>query len=133
MPLTNDVSSVNASYVHQESDSESNNAGDEEEHLTDRSRLIASTTSSVRYFEYRHARYIWNSSEGSFARLYGLDKGHTINKFTSDYMYGLTKEEQDGKRTVFGRNSVDVEVKSYATLFVQEVCQINLSLYTSAY
>ena len=125
MPLTNDVSSVNASYVHRESDSESNNAGDEEEHLTDRSRLISSTTSSVRYFEYRHARYIWNALEGSFARLYGLDKGHTINKFTSDYMYGLTKEEQDGKRTVFGRNSVDVEVKSYATLFVQEVCLIN--------
>ena len=121
MALTNDISTINATYIHHESDVDSNNATDEEEGLTDRSRLITSTAPSVRYFEYRHARYIWNASEGSYVRLYGLDKGHPINKFTTDYMYGLTKEEQVGKRTIFGRNSVDVEVKSYATLFVQEV------------
>lgn len=121
MALTNDISTINATYIHHESDVGSNNTSEEEEGLTDRSRLITSTAPSVRYFKYRHARYIWNASEGSYVRLYGLDKGHPINKFTTDYMYGLTKEEQVGKRTIFGRNSVDVEVKSYATLFVQEV------------
>ena len=121
VPLSNDLTTVDAAYIHNESDNESSDASVEEGALTDRSRLITSTTSSVRYFEYRHARYIWKASEGSYVRLYGLDKGHPIRRFTEDYMYGLTKEEQAGKRTVFGRNSVDVEVKSYATLFVQEV------------
>ena len=122
--LLNDLSTIDATYIHRERDTDSNVTSEEEEGLTDRTRLITSTAASVRYFEYRHARYIWNASEGSYTRLYGLDKGHPINKFTSDYMYGLTKEEQVGKRTIFGKNSVDVEVKSYASLFVQEVCYI---------
>ena len=124
MALSNDLSAINATYIHRESDADSNITNEEEEGLTDRTRLITSTAASVRYFEYRHARYIWNASEESYTRLYGLDKGHPINKFTSDHMHGLTREEQVGKRTIFGRNSVDVEVKSYATLFIQEVCYI---------
>ena len=123
--LSNDLSTINASYIHHERDADSNITSEDEEGLTDRTRLITSTAASVRYFEYRHVRYIWNASEETYTRLYGLDKGHPINKFTSDYMHGLTKEEQVGKRTIFGRNSVDVEVKSYATLFVQEVCYID--------
>ena len=91
------------------------------ENMRDTSRLITSTKLSVRYFVYRHARYIWNSREGSYVRLYGLDKGHSITKFTTDYIYGLTRQEQMAKQTLYGTNSVDVEVKSYITLFVQEV------------
>ena len=109
---------VDATYVHRESDAESNDAVDS---MTDRSRLIASITLSVRYFEYRHVRYIWNHTEGSFVRLFGLDKGHLVNKFTREYLNGITKDEQIGRRTVYGSNSVDVEVKSYGTLFIQEV------------
>ena len=109
---------MDATYVHRESDAESNDAVDG---MTDRSRLIASITLSVRYFEYRHVRYIWNHTEGSFVRLFGLDKGHLVNKFTREYLNGITKDEQIGRRTVYGSNSVDVEVKSYGTLFIQEV------------
>ena len=120
VPLTDDVGSVIASYIHRESESESDSS-DNVENMTDRSRLITPTSLSVRYFDYRHARYIWSSREGSYVRLYGLDKGHPINKFTTDYIYGITREEQMGKRAIYGSNSVDVEVKSYATLFIQEV------------
>ena len=109
---------MDATYVHRESDTESNDAVDS---MTDRSRLITSVTLSVRYFEYRHVRYIWNHTERSFVRLFGLDKGHLLKKFTREYMNGITKDEQIGRRTVYGSNSVDVEVKSYATLFIQEV------------
>ena len=109
---------MDAIYVHRESDTESNDAVDT---MTDRSRLITSVTLSVRYFEYRHVRYIWNHTEGSFVRLFGLDKGHLVKKFTREYLNGITKDEHIGRRTVYGSNSVDVEVKSYGTLFIQEV------------
>ena len=109
---------MDATYVHRESDTESNDAVDG---MTDRSRLITSVTLSVRYFEYRHVRYIWSHTEGSFVRLFGLDKGHLVKKFTREYLNGITKDEQIGRRTVYGSNSVDVEVKSYGTLFIQEV------------
>ena len=115
---------MDATYVHRESDTESNDAVDS---MTDRSRLITSINLSVRYFEYRHMRYIWNHAEGSFVRLFGLDKGHLLKKFTSEYLNGITKDEQIGRRTVYGSNSVDVEVKSYATLFIQEVMYIKNS------
>jgi hypothetical protein len=123
VPVTEDHGSVNASYIHRESDAEASDVSDEENVMTDRSRLILPTTTtlSVRYFEYRHARYIWSSRDFTFVRLYGLDKGHPISKFTNEYMYGITREEQMGKQTVHGTNSVDVEVKSYTTLFIEEV------------
>ena len=123
MPLSDGVPQAHASYIHRDTDSESNEVSDAES-LNDRSRLITAglvPTLSIRYFEYRHARYIWSSREGSYVRLYGLDKGHPISRFTADYIQGITKEEQIGRRTVHGCNSVDVEVKGYATLFVQEV------------
>ena len=123
MPVTEDHGSVNASYIHRESEPEERDVNDEEDAMTDRSRLIMPTTTtlSVRYFEYRHARYIWSSRESTFVRLYGLDKGHPISKFTTEYMYGITREEEMGKQTVHGTNAVDVEVKSYITLFIEEV------------
>ena len=108
VPLSTDLTTVDAAYIHRESDNDTIDASGEEGILTDRSRLITSATSSVRYFEYRHARYIWNASEGTFVRLHGLDKGHPINRFTTDYMYGLTKEEQTGKQTVFGLSLIHI-------------------------
>ena len=35
-----------------------------------------------------------------------------------------TREEEMGKQTVHGTNAVDVEVKSYITLFIEEVCTL---------
>ena len=104
-------------YIHREEPNDwqeiANSSGD-------RARLLQPVRLTLRYFTYRHARYVWNSTHMTFVRLHGLDRGHSVRKFTS-YLNGLTKEEQAAKRLLYGLNAVNIEVKSYLTLFVQEV------------
>lgn len=74
----------------------------------------------LRFFVHQHIRYVWNAQEARFSRLSGLDKGVDCTDFFNKYT-GYTKEIQEEKSRIYGRNSIDVEVKSYASLLIEEV------------
>ncbi|KAK2177445.1 hypothetical protein NP493_592g01064 [Ridgeia piscesae] len=74
----------------------------------------------VRYFEHSHVRYIWYRGTMSFSPIRGLDSDTTCAMIHEDFT-GLNEEEQLQKQHLYGENSIDVKVKSYSRLFVEEV------------
>nr|CAD7459795.1 unnamed protein product [Timema tahoe] len=75
----------------------------------------------IRYFHLHHVKYVWDNENASFSRLLGLEgEKYTIAQLL-DHSQGLTIQEQQQKLQLYGKNVIDIEVKSYWTLFVEEV------------
>lgn len=74
----------------------------------------------LRYFMHQHIRYVWNTQEARFCRLRGLDQGVTCADLFNKYP-GYSKEQQQEKSLFYGSNSIDVDVKSYPSLLLEEV------------
>nr|CAD7588348.1 unnamed protein product [Timema genevievae] len=75
----------------------------------------------IRYFHLHHVKYVWDDENASFSRLLGLEgEKYTIAQLL-DHSQGLTIQEQQQKLQLYGKNVIDIEVKSYWTLFVEEV------------
>nr|CAD7572952.1 unnamed protein product [Timema californicum] len=75
----------------------------------------------IRYFHLHHVKYVWDNENASFSRLLGLEgEKYTIAQLL-DHSQGLTLQEQQQKLQLYGKNVIDIEVKSYWTLFVEEV------------
>ncbi|CAG2053469.1 unnamed protein product [Timema podura] len=86
-------------------------------------RLVstACTMWQIRYFHLHHVKYVWDDENASFSRLLGLEgEKYTIAQLL-DHSQGLTIQEQQQKLQLYGKNVIDIEVKSYWTLFVEEV------------
>ncbi|XP_078697010.1 polyamine-transporting ATPase 13A3-like isoform X3 [Branchiostoma floridae x Branchiostoma belcheri] len=95
---------------------------EEEEEEEEESTSLTSTSDKkrlcVRFFQHQHMRYIWNSRTSCFTKLRGLDQT------PCSYFYqiaGMSREEQDRKRLLYGKNSIHIEVKSYFRLLIEEV------------
>ncbi|XP_045764970.1 polyamine-transporting ATPase 13A3-like [Maniola jurtina] len=74
----------------------------------------------LRYFIYQHSRYIWLNDQGAFINVLALNEKVTISLLMEN-MAGINKRQQNELIKLYGKNSVEVEVKSYWTLFVNEV------------
>ncbi|XP_048484806.1 polyamine-transporting ATPase 13A3 isoform X7 [Plutella xylostella] len=74
----------------------------------------------VRYFEYQHNRYIWLKDQGIYANVQSLNEKLTLSLLMEN-MAGINKRQQNELIKLYGPNSVEVEVKSYWKLFVDEV------------
>ncbi|XP_041976131.1 polyamine-transporting ATPase 13A3-like [Aricia agestis] len=74
----------------------------------------------LRYFNFQHTRYIWINDQGAFINVLALNEKLTINLLMEN-MSGLNKRQQNELMKLYGPNSVEVEVKSYYTLFIDEV------------
>ncbi|KAJ2946942.1 hypothetical protein O0L34_g16288 [Tuta absoluta] len=75
---------------------------------------------TLRYFIYQHSRYIWMHDQGQFVNVLTLNEKITLN-LLMDNISGINKRQQNELTKLYGPNSVEVEVKSYWTLFVNEV------------
>ncbi|XP_022085443.1 cation-transporting ATPase 13A2-like isoform X2 [Acanthaster planci] len=74
----------------------------------------------LRYFEFQKLTFFWNRDYQFFQLLHGLDVGWTNAAFYRDFP-GLTVNQQSRRCSLFGQNLIDVQVKSYPVLFVQEI------------
>lgn len=107
-----------ASVSYQDADGTSSDATDTD----DRNKLIRSSTfeGQLRYFEYQHYRYVWDTQRGAFRELEDLSTNTTC-KFIHESVNGLTTEQRKSKMILYGANSIDIDVKSYWRLFIEEV------------
>ncbi|XP_059062171.1 polyamine-transporting ATPase 13A3-like [Achroia grisella] len=74
----------------------------------------------LRYFVYQHSRFIWIHDQGIFINVLMLNERITISLLMEN-MSGINKRQQNELIKLYGTNSVEVEVKSYWSLFVNEV------------
>ncbi|CAB3243695.1 unnamed protein product [Arctia plantaginis] len=74
----------------------------------------------LRYFIYQHSRFIWLYDSGIFINVLALNEKVTIGLLMEN-ISGINKRQQNELMKLYGTNSVEVEVKSYWTLFVNEV------------
>ncbi|XP_020601351.1 probable cation-transporting ATPase 13A3 isoform X3 [Orbicella faveolata] len=96
---------------------ESGNCCDEAERLLSNSQCW---TLQRKYFCHRHLRYMWSEGQERFQFLRGLDDGTYPEQFYR-YSSGLSQDEVQKRQKMYGPNVIDVNVKSYGRLFLEEI------------
>ncbi|XP_052083585.1 polyamine-transporting ATPase 13A3-like, partial [Mytilus californianus] len=81
---------------------------------------IFQSESDLKYFDYQHIRYIWDQGARNFHKLLDLSSNVSCISIQEDFQ-GFSVKEQEQKRLVYGDNVIDVDVKSYGKLFMEEV------------
>ncbi|XP_022780127.1 probable cation-transporting ATPase 13A3 isoform X4 [Stylophora pistillata] len=76
--------------------------------------------SQRKYFCYKYLRYVWDEDHGRFHLLRGLDGGSHPRLFFQ-CLSGLSSDEVQLRQKIYGPNVIDVTVKSYGRLFLEEV------------
>ncbi|XP_062871022.1 cation-transporting ATPase 13A2 [Trichomycterus rosablanca] len=74
----------------------------------------------LRYYVFEGLRYVWMSKKGAFCRVSILNEGWTCADLHRQKQ-GLSQMEQSSRRQIFGDNIIDVPVKSYLALLIEEV------------
>ncbi|XP_041377878.1 probable cation-transporting ATPase 13A3 [Gigantopelta aegis] len=87
---------------------------------SDTAVLTMEYSQPVRFFEHQHTRYFWDHSRCTFNRIEDLSTNVKCVTIHDEY-HGITEVEQKQKLLLHGPNSIDVEVKSYWRLFIEEV------------
>lgn len=74
----------------------------------------------LRYYVFEGLRYVWMAKKGAFCRVGILNEDWTCADLYR-FIEGLSSLEQSARRKVYGTNLIDVPVKSYLQLLVEEV------------
>ncbi|XP_066257174.1 polyamine-transporting ATPase 13A3-like [Euwallacea similis] len=75
----------------------------------------------IKYFFHQHTRYVWIPDRGAFGTLFQLLWSHkTCDNFV-DNLDGLTEADHTEMFNLYGPNKIEVEIKSYWKLFIEEV------------
>ncbi|XP_025081002.1 probable cation-transporting ATPase 13A3 isoform X3 [Pomacea canaliculata] len=90
--------------------------------VDDRKMLVLSSNhdGKLRCFDYQHYRYIWDPQKGTFKELENMS-ANTTCKAILEAAKGLTSEQRKSRLNIYGENAIDIEVKSYWRLFIEEV------------
>ncbi|XP_066547318.1 polyamine-transporting ATPase 13A2 isoform X2 [Amia ocellicauda] len=94
--------------------------GAEEDEWRDTVQLHTEERSVLRFYVFEGQRYVWLSRKGAFCPVSVLNEGWTCAELHGR-RGGLSHEEQSAKRTLYGQNLIDVPVKSYMRLLLEEV------------
>ena len=73
----------------------------------------------LRFFEYRHHRYFWDEMNYCFDIITNIEKSVTFQDVYKKSK-GLSKHQEFDRGKVYSKNKIDVLVKSYWRLFVEE-------------
>ncbi|NXH54570.1 AT132 ATPase, partial [Rhabdornis inornatus] len=76
--------------------------------------------SILRYYLFQGMRYVWLERRQAFCRVSVLDEGWTCAELHLSRA-GLHQQEHSTRRKIYGPNLIEVPVKSYARLLVEEV------------
>ena len=93
---------------------------DEEGSYSLEDHLLSEKQVTVKYFIHRHLRYLYNPERGRYVVLRGLELEHSCTDIHSK-RHGLTTNEHDIASVQYGKCVIDVPVKPYHVLFVEEV------------
>lgn len=74
----------------------------------------------LRYYLFQGMRYVWLERRQAFCRVSVLDEGVTCSELHLSRA-GLDQQEHSTRRRIYGPNLIEVPVKSYARLLVEEV------------
>ncbi|XP_029975552.1 polyamine-transporting ATPase 13A2 isoform X2 [Salarias fasciatus] len=74
----------------------------------------------LRYYLFEGLRYVWLSRKGAFCSVSVLNEDWSC-KDLHNFKKGLTPLEQSLRRSLYGANLIDVPVKSYMKLLVEEI------------
>ncbi|CAN9515694.1 unnamed protein product [Ophioblennius macclurei] len=74
----------------------------------------------LRYYVFEGLRYVWLSRKGAFCSVSVLNEDWSC-KDLHNFKKGLTPLEQSLRKSLYGANVIDVPVKSYMKLLVEEV------------
>ncbi|XP_069039892.1 polyamine-transporting ATPase 13A2 isoform X2 [Lepisosteus oculatus] len=97
----------------------------EEPDWRDTVQLHKEETPVLRYYIFEGLRYVWLARKGAFCRVSVLDEGLTCSELQRRRR-GLGREEQRARRKVYGQNLIDVPVKSYLRLLLEEIFSVVL-------
>ncbi|XP_058711126.1 polyamine-transporting ATPase 13A2 isoform X3 [Poecile atricapillus] len=93
----------------------------DEEESRDTVRLHDKDEKNVlRYYLFQGMRYVWLERRQAFCRVSVLDEGWTCAELHL-CQAGLEQQEHSARRKIYGPNLIEVPVKSYARLLVEEV------------
>ncbi|KAL5014330.1 hypothetical protein ScPMuIL_008600 [Solemya velum] len=88
--------------------------------VDDAAKLTTKDDLKVRYFDHQHVRYLWNTKTKTYSALEDLSNNTKCVTIQEEF-HGLSVFEQLQKRKVYGDNVVEIDVKSYWRLFIEEV------------
>ncbi|XP_056364277.1 polyamine-transporting ATPase 13A2 [Oenanthe melanoleuca] len=74
----------------------------------------------LRYYLFQGMRYVWLERRQAFCRVSVLDEGWSCSELHLSRA-GLHQQEHSARRKIYGPNLIEVPVKSYARLLVEEV------------
>ncbi|KAM8796346.1 polyamine-transporting ATPase 13A2 [Eudromia elegans] len=74
----------------------------------------------LRYYVFEGSRYVWLEGRQAFCKVSDLDEGWTCEDLHLSQA-GLEQHDRDTRRKIYGPNVIEVPVKSYARLLVEEV------------
>ncbi|NWW71797.1 AT132 ATPase, partial [Climacteris rufus] len=92
----------------------------DEEESRDTIRLHEKEENVLRYYLFQGMRYIWLERRQAFCKVSVLDEGWTCADLHLSRA-GLDQQEHNTRRRIYGPNLIEVPVKSYARLLVEEV------------
>ncbi|XP_031641127.1 probable cation-transporting ATPase 13A3 [Contarinia nasturtii] len=79
------------------------------------------STNKIRTFEFEHVRYIYNYHIDHFVRLRQLDELSTTNQLIYSSLNCVSDKQRDALTQLYGRNTIEIAVKSYWELFHTEI------------
>uniref|UniRef100_A0A8C6ZIK5 Cation-transporting ATPase n=1 Tax=Nothoprocta perdicaria TaxID=30464 RepID=A0A8C6ZIK5_NOTPE len=74
----------------------------------------------LRYYLFEGLRYVWIERRQAFCKVSDLDEGWTCEDLHLTQA-GLEQQDHNTRRKIYGPNLIEVPVKSYARLLVEEV------------
>ncbi|OXB64406.1 hypothetical protein ASZ78_009989 [Callipepla squamata] len=92
----------------------------DEEESRDTIHLHQEEHNVLRYYLFEGLRYIWMERRQAYCRVSALDEGWTCAELHL-CQAGLGQQDHSSRRKIYGPNLIEVPVKSYAKLLVEEV------------
>eukprot|EP00076_Gallus_gallus_P028647 XP_015152391.1 cation-transporting ATPase 13A2 isoform X2 [Gallus gallus] len=92
----------------------------DEEESRDTIRLHQEERNVLRYYLFEGLRYVWMERQQAYCRVSALDEGWTCAELHL-CRAGLGQQDHSSRRKIYGPNLIEVPVKSYAKLLVEEV------------
>ncbi|OXB77267.1 UNVERIFIED_CONTAM: hypothetical protein H355_002259, partial [Colinus virginianus] len=92
----------------------------DEEESRDTIHLHQEEHNVLRYYLFEGLRYVWMERRQAYCRVSSLDEGWTCAELHL-CQAGLGHQDHSSRRKIYGPNLIEVPVKSYAKLLVEEV------------
>ncbi|NXT84419.1 AT132 ATPase, partial [Zapornia atra] len=92
----------------------------DEEESRDTIRLHEKEENTLRYYLFEGVRYVWLERRQAYCKVSVLDEAWTCADLYSSQA-GLHQQDHNTRRKIYGPNLIEVPVKSYARLLVEEV------------